>query len=152
MDDVYSKIVAGVGAAVKSTNSLPNGSRNFAFHYNRGNAKRRCRVETMSVNSLMGASSDITITTSSSVAFVSEEISKEEMKKMALEQPKVPNGPDEVLASLSNMVAVLCEQHLFLPLLRAFDIFLPSCALLPFIRSLQVYGYHKILPLDYSQL
>ncbi|CAD5188311.1 unnamed protein product [Musa acuminata subsp. malaccensis] len=144
MDDVYSKIVAGVGAAVKSTNSLPSGSRNFAFHYNRGNAKRRCRVETMSVNSLMGASSDITITTSSSVAFVSEEISKEEMKKMALEQPKVPNGPDEVLASLSNMVAVLCEQHLFLPLLRAFDIFLPSCALLPFIRSLQAFSQMRL--------
>ena len=45
---------------------------------------------------------------------------------------------DERLASLSNMVAVLCEQQLFLPLLRAFEMFLPSCSLLSFIRSLQV--------------
>jgi hypothetical protein len=33
---------------------------------------------------------------------------------------------------------VLCEQQLFLPLLRAFEMFLPSCSLLSFIRSLQV--------------
>ena len=45
---------------------------------------------------------------------------------------------DERLASLSSMVAVLCEQQLFLSLLRAFEMFLPSCSLLSFIRALQV--------------
>jgi spatacsin len=39
---------------------------------------------------------------------------------------------------LASMVAVLCEQQRFLPLLRAFELFSPMSALLPFIRFLQV--------------
>lgn len=46
---------------------------------------------------------------------------------------------DEAPSTLSKMVSVLCEQQLFLPLLRAFEMFLPSCSLLPFIRALQVF-------------
>lgn len=136
MDNLSSKIATCVGAAVDSTNSLPSGSRNIAFHYNRRNAKR-FRAEPSPVNSSIGASSGISNMTNSSVASISKEISNE-LKILAIDQPKVSYGLDEGLISLSNMVAVLCEQHLFLPLLRAFDIFLPSCPLLSFIRFLQV--------------
>lgn len=54
------------------------------------------------------------------------------------EDVEVSAEVDDVAGLLSRMVAVLCEQHLFLPLLRAFEIFLPSCSLLPFVRALQV--------------
>lgn len=63
---------------------------------------------------------------------------EEECEKQVDQDEKVSNDSDEVAGSLSRMVAVLCEQHLFLPLLRAFEMFLPSCSLLPFIRALQV--------------
>lgn len=65
------------------------------------------------------------------IAIPKEESGKEDLKVSI-------NSSSEVPDSLSKMVAVLCEQHLFLPLLRAFEMFLPSCSLLPFIRALQV--------------
>lgn len=60
--------------------------------------------------------------------------------KMVQERQRisVSYDSDEAPSSLSKMVSVLCEQQLFLPLLRAFEMFLPSCSLLPFIRALQV--------------
>ncbi|KAG0478156.1 hypothetical protein HPP92_012875 [Vanilla planifolia] len=61
-----------------------------------------------------------------------------------VQQSKVYNDPEAALTSLSRMVAVLCEQHLFLPLLRAFEMFLPSCSLLPFIRSLQAFSQMRL--------
>jgi len=78
---------------------------------------------------------------SSTVVSIAQEIGTDERNEMFTENSKVSIDSDEGLASLSNMIAVLCEQHLFLPLLRAFEMFLPSCSLLPFIRSLQVH-YH----------
>lgn len=65
-------------------------------------------------------------------------ITEEESKNQSVECILVSSDSDEVSVSLSKMVSVLCEQHLFLPLLKAFEIFLPSCSLLPFIRALQV--------------
>lgn len=64
--------------------------------------------------------------------------SEEEREKKDDGEVKVSCNSDEVVKSLSQMVAVLCEQQLFSPLLRAFEIFLPSCSLLPFVRALQV--------------
>jgi len=40
--------------------------------------------------------------------------------------------------SLAELVASLCEQQLFLPLLQAFELFAPKSPILPFIRFLQV--------------
>ncbi|KAI5405565.1 hypothetical protein KIW84_052376 [Lathyrus oleraceus] len=51
---------------------------------------------------------------------------------------------DEGPASLSKMVALFCEQQLLPPLLRAFDMFLPSCPLLPFIRALQAFSQMRL--------
>ena len=72
-------------------------------------------------------------------------ISERGIKKVVVLQAKSSSDTDEGLSHLSNMVAVLSEQRLFLPLLRAFEMFLPSCSLLPFIRSLQVLHRGKSL-------
>ena len=67
-------------------------------------------------------------------------IVKEEGKVVQERQPiSVSYDSDEAASSLSKMVSVLCEQQLYLPLLRAFEMFLPSCSLLSFIRALQVF-------------
>lgn len=90
----------------------------------------------------LSASANIGISTSpmGAKAFDAQGFSVEEERKIEL------HDSDEGHVSLSKMVAVLCEQHLFLPLLRAFEMFLPSCSFLPFIRALQVSEGHKILP------
>lgn len=153
MDDISSKIASGVGAAVEATNTLPIGSRMLAFRYNRRNSKRRHLMEPTSGNSTMGSSFNVPSTSTSTIASIAQEIvNEEERKRMVMEQPKSSNDLDEGLASLSNMVAVLCEQHLFLPLLRAFEMFLPSCSLLPFIRFLQVCRHSEILTNGYPHL
>lgn len=75
-----------------------------------------------------------------------DSIVKEEGK--IVQEPQrisVSYDSDEAPSSLSKMVSVLCEQKLFLPLLRAFEMFLPSCSLLPFIRALQV---NRLVPYD----
>lgn len=64
--------------------------------------------------------------------------------KSISEEPIIPVDVDERLASLSSMVAVLCEQQLFLPLLRAFEMFLPSCSLLSFICFLQAFSQMRL--------
>lgn len=63
---------------------------------------------------------------------------EDESEKLSDEDTIFSTDTDSMSSALSRMVAVLCEQHLFLPLLQAFEIFLPSCSLLPFIRALQV--------------
>lgn len=85
--------------------------------------------------------SDINPTTSDSARiFATQGIIAEEERiiNQAGEPVVVSMDSDDVPVCLSKMVAVLCEQHLFLPLLRAFEMFLPSCSLLPFMRALQV--------------
>lgn len=89
------------------------------------------------MESIPGDLSDAAVTNISSSpagaqAFVAQGFMVEEDRKIEI------CDSDEGQVSLSKMVAVLCEQHLFLPLLRAFEMFLPSCSLLPFIRALQV--------------
>lgn len=95
-------------------------------------------MDSIPVDTLTSKDSDVS-TASSSIFLDQGIIFGGENKEMA-DENKVSTESDKVLDSLSKMVAVLCEQRLFLPLLRAFEMFLPSCALLPFIRALQVFN------------
>ncbi|PKA53793.1 hypothetical protein AXF42_Ash011272 [Apostasia shenzhenica] len=116
VNDISSTIAEKVKAAVQATNALPARCRTLSFRYNRRNPKRkRLHESDYSPESLSTNISD-----------------------------SVSTDPDEALASLSDMVSVLCEQRLFLPLLRAFEMFLPSCPLLPFIRSLQAFSQMRL--------
>ncbi|XP_072998646.1 uncharacterized protein [Typha latifolia] len=145
VDNISSKIAKNVGAAVEAINTLPAGSRNLAFRYNRKNSKRRRFLEHTSENSILAGSFSASSAPKPTAALIAEEIVIEnERKKSIVEHPLFLGDSDEGLASLSNMVAVLCEQHLFLPLLRAFEMFLPSCSLLPFIRSLQAFSQMRL--------
>ncbi|XP_024032136.1 uncharacterized protein LOC21400717 isoform X2 [Morus notabilis] len=138
VNDIASQVADNVGAAVEATNSLPAGSRFLTFHYNRRNPKRRRILE-----SIPGDLSDVEVTSISTSpvgekVFVAQGFMVEEERKIEL------SDSDEGHVSLSKMVAVLCEQHLFLPLLRAFEMFLPSCSLLPFIRALQAFSQMRL--------
>lgn len=137
MNDIASQIADNVGAAVEATNSLPAGSRVVAFHYNRMNPKRRRNMV-----SIPGVPSDSAMANGSSSLgskrFVAQDFTVEE------EREAEHHSSDDGQVSLSKMVAVLCEQNLFLPLLRAFEMFLPSCSLLPFLRGLQVCEPYQI--------
>ncbi|GLT68925.1 hypothetical protein SLA2020_411170 [Shorea laevis] len=139
VNDIASQIANDVAAAVEATNSLPADSRAIAFHYNRRNPKRRQLMEPVSVNLLSGAGDG-------SVGIFSGEgiIAGEEQNVELGEEINVSADSNEGPASLSKMVAVLCEQHLFLPLLRAFEMFLPSCSLLTFIRALQAFSQMRL--------
>ncbi|XP_022741667.1 uncharacterized protein LOC111293165 isoform X2 [Durio zibethinus] len=139
VNDIASQIADNVAAAVEATNSLPGGSRALSFHYNRWNPKRRRLLESVSRTPLSGASDSLTR------IFADEGSTAGEEKKVELgEQINVSSDFNEGPASLANMVAVLCEQRLFLPLLRAFEMFLPSCSLLPFIRALQAFSQMRL--------
>lgn len=139
MNDIASQIANRVGAAVEANNSLPGDDRALTFHYNRCNPKRRRLMELKSVDTPAAPTSELLNASRTAKVFVAQSIIAEEGKKLEIaEHTKVSSDFDEGPISLSKMVAVLCEQHLFLPLLRAFEMFLPSCSLLPFIRALQV--------------
>lgn len=139
VNDIASQIADNVGAAVNATNALPVGDRVLTFHYNRQSPKRRRLITPVSLDSSASAISDISSSSISEKIFDSQGKTMENDRKIEhFGCINVPSNSDEGPASLSKMVAVLCEQQLFLPLLRAFEMFLPSCPLLPFIRALQV--------------
>uniref|UniRef100_A0A7N0TN62 Spatacsin C-terminal domain-containing protein n=1 Tax=Kalanchoe fedtschenkoi TaxID=63787 RepID=A0A7N0TN62_KALFE len=133
VNDIASQIASNVGAAVEATNLLFIADRTITFHYNRKSPKRRRLMEP--TPGYIGATTSIVSTISDSGILVPEKaLSEGELKAMGGEH-KI--GSKDFFSAFSNMVAILCEQQLFLPLLRAFEIFLPSCSLLPFIRALQ---------------
>ncbi|KAJ9553781.1 hypothetical protein OSB04_017826 [Centaurea solstitialis] len=137
VNDIASQISSDVAAAVETNNFLPVTARAETLHYNRRNPKRRRLMESVQVDTLTSKGSDVSTASSSTSIFIDQgTISRGESKDMA-DENKVSTESDKVFDSLSKMVAVLCEQRLFLPLLRAFEMFLPSCSLLPFIRALQ---------------
>lgn len=111
----------------------------ITFHYNRKSPKRRRLMESTSGYNGTTNSSSFPSISDNGILFPEKGISEGELEKMV---EKHNNRSKEVSASLANMVAVLCGQQLFLPLLRAFEIFLPSCSLLPFVRALQVLQYN----------
>lgn len=144
MNDIASQIADNVSAAVEATNSLLTGSRAVTFHYNRKSPKRRRFMEPLSIDPLVTTSSDASYSSVGTHVFVAQDTMVEEERKVHLDKDKnISNDSDAF--SLSKMVAVLCEQQLFLPLLRAFEMFLPSCSLLPFIRALQVCEQFQML-------
>ncbi|KAL6626875.1 hypothetical protein ACP70R_030601 [Stipagrostis hirtigluma subsp. patula] len=145
VDDISSKIAKNVGAAVEATNKLASTSRNVEFRYNRKNPKRRRFLEASPEKFTLDFSLDVTCGPNSSVTSNTADIDAHQgSRKPVYEEPVISVDIDDRLASLSSMVAVLCEQQLFLPLLRAFEMFLPSCSLLPFIRSLQAFSQMRI--------
>ncbi|KAF9603991.1 hypothetical protein IFM89_039345 [Coptis chinensis] len=145
VNDIASQIAINVGAAVQATNALAVGSRALVFHYNRRNPKRRHLMESTSGMSSVTTPPIIPITSGfSGNSFSQDTTSEEDRSKQADEDVKILSDPDEGLVSLSKMVQVLCEQRLFLPLLRAFEMFLPSCSLLPFVRALQAFSQMRL--------
>lgn len=145
VNDIASRIANNVGAAVEATNSLPSGTKALTFHYNRQNSKRRRLLEPISRDPSAVAISDISNSPVGAQIFDSQDPSSKGERNVELgESINVSSDSDEGPALLSKMVAVLCEQHLFLPLLRAFEMFLPSCSLLPFIRALQAFSQMRL--------
>jgi spatacsin len=139
VDGISSKIAKNVGSAVEATNKLPSMSRNVEFRYNRKNPKRRRFLEASADSFTAGFLLDITSgPNATAISNPSDLNAQQEKRKPTSKETRGPVDMDERLTSLSSIIAVLCEQQLFLPLLRAFEMFLPSCSLLPFIRSLQV--------------
>lgn len=139
MNDIASQIADNVGAAVEACNSLPAGSRTLTFHYNRRNPKRRQLMEPIAIDSSPAIISNIPSGPVGEKVFLAQGTIVEDERRVEVnEQNNVFSDSDEGPVSLTKMVAVLCEQLLFLPLLRAFEMFLPSCSLLSFIRALQV--------------
>ncbi|XVF61790.1 hypothetical protein PTKIN_Ptkin08bG0158700 [Pterospermum kingtungense] len=136
VNDIASQIADNVAAAVEATNSLPGGGRTVSFHYNRLNPKRRRLLESVSGTPLSESSDRSTRIFSDEGGTAGEERKVEVGEQIS--------GSNEGPASLAKMVAVLCEQRLFLPLLRAFEMFLPSCSLLPFIRALQAFSQMRL--------
>lgn len=139
VNDITTKIAENIGAAVVSTNSLPTDARGVQFHYNRRNPKRRRLTAHTSVDLLASANS---LNISAGKTFCSHRTEAAEDEKA--EDSSVIDDSSDEHASLSKMVAVLCEQRLFLPLLKAFDLFLPSCSLLPFFRALQAFSQMRL--------
>ncbi|KAK7399448.1 hypothetical protein VNO78_10630 [Psophocarpus tetragonolobus] len=145
VNDIASQIADNVGAAVNATNALPVGDRVLTFHYNRQSPKRRRLMTPVSLDSSVSAISDMSRSSTNEKIFDSQSKTMENDRKAEhFGCINVPGDSDEGPASLSKMVAVLCEQQLFLPLLRAFEMFLPSCPLLPFIRALQAYSQMRL--------
>ncbi|XAR73263.1 hypothetical protein NMG60_11007174 [Bertholletia excelsa] len=140
VNDIASQIANNVAAAVEATNSLPASARVLAFHYNRRSPKRRRLMETISADPMASTEIDVSATGSEKFFAAQGIVTEEESKKQDASHVKVLSDADEVPSALSKMVAVLCGQLLFLPLLRAFEIFLPSCSLLPFFRALQAFS------------
>lgn len=132
-----SHIANNVAAAVRTSNSQPTEDRVLTFHYNRSNPKRRRIMEPAPVD-LSAPVGDSSNVLSKEMTFIDQGNSLIGERKGEVVTDKVSSICDEGPTSLSKMVAMLCEQGLFLPLLRAFEMFLPSCSLLPFIRALQV--------------
>ncbi|XP_010431915.1 PREDICTED: uncharacterized protein LOC104716225 isoform X1 [Camelina sativa] len=139
VNDITTKIAENIAAAVVSTNSLPTDVRGVQFHYNRRNTKRRRLTAHTSVDLLTSANS---LNTSAGKTFCSHRTEATEDSKA--EDSSVNDDSSDEHASLSKMVAVLCEQRLFLPLLKAFELFLPSCSLLPFVRALQAFSQMRL--------
>ncbi|KAG5245302.1 Glycoside hydrolase, family 19, catalytic [Salix suchowensis] len=143
VNDIVSQIADNVEAAVEATNSLPAGSRVLTVHYNRQNAKRRRLMEPMYVESSV-VTDDVSTTYGGVTRSASQGTVAEEERKVDFGEKNGSSDSGEEPVSLSKMVAVLCEQQLFLPLLRAFEMFLPSCSLLPFIRALQAFSQMRL--------
>ncbi|KAK1264752.1 hypothetical protein QJS04_geneDACA023233 [Acorus gramineus] len=143
VNDIVSQIANNVGAAVDATNALSTGDRTLTLHYNRRNPKRRRLLDPASENSIEGTVNNVADASCSNIILISQESTVDDEAQEQVNRT-VSNDPDVGLISLSKMIAVLCEQRLFLPLLRAFEMFLPNCALLPLIRAFQAFSQMRL--------
>ncbi|CAL4895148.1 unnamed protein product [Urochloa decumbens] len=144
VDDISSKIAKNVGSAVEATNKLPGTCRSVEFRYNRKNPKRRRFLGASPEKFTTCFSLDSSCGPNSSATSYPADIDAHQERGKPSGETITSLDIDGRLASLSSMVAVLCEQQLFLPLLRAFEMFLPSCSLLSFIRSLQAFSQMRL--------
>ncbi|XP_078441670.1 spatacsin carboxy-terminus protein isoform X2 [Wolffia australiana] len=140
VDDIYSQISRNISAAVKSTNELLESNEAIGFNYDRRKPKRRRYLHSSSLDHSFVHPSDMPHPSMAP---------KVQVMEVNPEGDGRENSPNmaadfETLRSLSKMVAVLCEQQLYLPLLRAFDLFLPLCSLLPFVRFLQAFSQMRL--------
>lgn len=114
--------------AVEHTNKLPPEEYNVRTTFDRQNAKRQRISEPAPQDSCLTSTSDNANVQSSILMIVSQEATVSDERKKT----------EEALGLLAEMVVLFCEKQMFLPLLRAFELFLPLCPLLSLIRSLQV--------------
>uniref|UniRef100_A9U2Z6 Predicted protein n=1 Tax=Physcomitrium patens TaxID=3218 RepID=A9U2Z6_PHYPA len=144
--DVFTQVSAPVGAAVESTNAQLENST-CAVGFDRRNPKRQCCVS--SSNDIVAAKE----VKKPAAEIGPREATLRHTTKLvnevgARQKDKVINSFGSTAAeeqeSLAAMVAVLCEQQRFVPLLRAFELFTPTSPLLPFIRFLQAFAQMRI--------
>ncbi|XP_021728108.1 uncharacterized protein LOC110695197 isoform X1 [Chenopodium quinoa] len=136
-NEIATQIANNVGAAVETLNSLPAGDRVSTVHYNRKSPRRRRLMNDIS--------EDFSSATASCTSNDHAKILVEELKELGTKDDvKLVKSSDDWSTSLPKLVAVLCQRNQFFPLLRAFEMFLPSCPLLPFIRALQAFSQMRL--------
>ncbi|KAI4310715.1 hypothetical protein MLD38_035669 [Melastoma candidum] len=140
VNNMASQIASNVAAAVKSCNSHQADDTTIIFHYNRKNPKRRRLLEPALIDNSVPL--DVTPNLPSEQKYFIHPVVED--KEAEISTPVSLSDSDNGTVSLSKMVAVLCEQGLFFPLLRAFELFLPSCSLLPFFRALQAFSQMRL--------
>jgi spatacsin len=151
VNDAAAHISASVGAAVEATNAQAQRVQQNGFKYDRRQAKRRRLLlpkDTM-VLQTDGATSAEVVMESNPNTFASVSTTRVHgfpASKVQIGNEDAPSAVEAVAQQelLASMVAVLCEQQRFLPLLRAFELFSPMSALLPFIRFLQAFSQLRI--------
>ncbi|KAL2630311.1 hypothetical protein R1flu_014997 [Riccia fluitans] len=154
VSDAAAQISARVGAAVEATNALASSSRSTGFRFSRTCAKRRRRMSPEEENAQpegqQSQVEEVTLTTAS--AGSGSQPNHIGSKQSTIGQKGQVAGEAFLLntdgageqESLAAMVAVLCEQQRFLPLLRAFELFTPASSFLPFLRFLQAFSQMRI--------
>ncbi|KAI5076391.1 hypothetical protein GOP47_0008456 [Adiantum capillus-veneris] len=150
VNDAAAHIAACVGAAVEATNALPESSHIVDFQYNRKNCKRRRLLlpekPEPEVGSIFSTPAELKENLSSSqsgakdIALGERASFQSKQKLQSLLGEASSYGGTEEQESLSKMIAILCEQQRFFPLLKAFELFMLSSSLLPFIRFLQAFS------------
>lgn len=148
MNDAAAHIASCVGAAVEATNALPDSSHAVDFRYNRKNSKRRRLLSPEKyepdLGSSMGTPVELKENISSAQSSLKEATLNGRKSSSELKQKAQPHDGSEEQESLSKMIAILCEQQRFFPLLKAFELFMPSSSLLPFIRFLQAFAQMRL--------
>ena len=144
MSDAAAQITTCVGAAVEATNGLTANSRGVDFQYNRRSPKRRRlqsaggSADTGNVSGRPEGQKQIPLAANIGMKADVRKTSSDFNQKMQNANGAFRNNALEEQESLSKMVVVFCEQQRFFPLLKGFELFIPSSSLLPFIRFLQV--------------
>ncbi|BBN07122.1 spatacsin [Marchantia polymorpha subsp. ruderalis] len=154
VSDAAAQISARVGAAVEATNALAGSSRTSGFRFSRTCAKRRRRMSPEEANAPLEGQQpqQEDVASTSSAAGSSSQPSQTGWNSSTIGQKGQTTGEGSSFVtdgageqeSLAAMVAVLCEQQRFLPLLRAFDLFTPASSFLPFLRFLQAFSQMRI--------